>query len=173
MDTGPRTGTQQSQVTSDKHTYTSIQRPTDASCHGIGFVLQQQRQSDEWRLVQVGFWFLSDVESRYAVIELEMFLTGISNFTIITDNSPLIPILNSNCLDEIENPQLQCLHARLMAYSFTVEWCKGAMNRAPDAHVVGEPHQTEILVEYDEQSTLEPSISEIRAQKCWTASSQN
>jgi len=151
---------------------------TDASRHGIGFVLQQQKQPGEWTLTQAGSRFLSDAESRYAVIELEllavawavlkckMFLAGISNFTIITDHSPLIPILNSHRLDEIENPRLQRLRTRLMAYSFTAVWCKGAANQAPDAlsrHPVAEPRQTELLAEYDEQSALEPSISEIRA----------
>jgi len=151
---------------------------TDASRHGIGFVLQQQKQPGEWTLTQAGSRFLSDAESRYAVIELEllavawavlkckMFLAGISNFTIITDHSPLIPILNSHRLDEIENPRLQRLRTRLMAYSFTAVWCKGAANQAPDAlsrHPVAEPCQTELLAEYDEQSALEPSISEIRA----------
>ena len=81
---------------------------TDASRHGIRFILQQQTPAEEWTLAHAGSRFLSDAESRYAVIELELpavawamlkckiFLTGINNFTIITDHSPLIPILNSH-----------------------------------------------------------------------------
>ena len=45
---------------------------TDASCHGLGFVLQQQTPDGEWALTQAGSCFLSDAESRYAIIELEM-----------------------------------------------------------------------------------------------------
>ena len=44
---------------------------TDASRQGLGFILQQ-KTGDEWNLVQAGSRFLSDAETRYAVIELEM-----------------------------------------------------------------------------------------------------
>ena len=67
---------------------------TDASHRGIGFILQQQTPAGEWTLVQAGSCFLSNAESRYAVIELELpavawavlkckiFLTGINNFKL-------------------------------------------------------------------------------------------
>ena len=82
---------------------------TDASRQGLGFILQQ-KISDEWLLVQAGSRFLSDAESRYATIELELlavtwaitkckiFLAGLQHFYII-----------SRHLDEIENPRLQRL----------------------------------------------------------------
>ena len=101
-----------------------IDRPTclstDASRQGFGFVLQQKTE-DKWVLVQAGSRFLTDTESRYAIIELELlavswamskcsiFLTGLPHFTVATDHHPLIPILNSHRLDEIENPRLQRL----------------------------------------------------------------
>ena len=44
---------------------------TDASRQGLGFILQQ-KQGDTWELVQAGSRFLSDTESRYAVIVLEL-----------------------------------------------------------------------------------------------------
>ena len=93
---------------------------TDASRQGLGFVLQQKRE-DTWTLVQAGSRFLSDTESRYAIIELEMlavawgiakcrlFLAGIPHFQLVTDHHPLVPILNCHRLDEIENPRLQRL----------------------------------------------------------------
>ena len=44
----------------------------DASrLYGLGFVLKQQQTNNEWKLVQVGSRFLSDAETRYAMIELE------------------------------------------------------------------------------------------------------
>ena len=103
---------------------------TDASRTGIGFILQQQSPAGQWSLIQAGSRFLSGAKSRYAVIELEMlavtwammkckiFLAGLQTFQVITDHNPLIPILNSHRLDEIENPRLQRLRHRLMAYNF-------------------------------------------------------
>ena len=97
-------------------------------------------------LVQAGSRFLSEAESCYAIIELEIlavawavikckiFLAGLQTFQIITDHNPLIPILNSHHLDEIKNPRLQRLRHRLMAYNFKAVWCKGtAYNACPEA----------------------------------------
>ena len=120
---------------------------TDASTLGLGFLLlQKSTESDsDWRVVQAGSRFLSDTESRYAVIELEclavawaikkchLFLAGLNHFTVITDHNPLIPILNSHRLDEIENPRLQRLRTRIMGYNFTTQWLKGTDNQAADS----------------------------------------
>ena len=46
-----------------------------------------------------------------------------------------------------------------MAYNFTAEWIKGALNNAPDA--LSRNH--EMLAEYDVHSNLEMSLAEIRA----------
>ncbi len=122
---------------------------TDASTLGIGFVLMQKQDGSdgEWKTVQAGSRFLTNTKSRYAVIELEclaiawatkkchVFLSGRDHFTVITDHNPLVPILNSHRLDEIENPRLQRLRTRLMAYNFTTRWLKGAQNFAADAPV--------------------------------------
>ena len=67
--------------------------------HGLGFVLRHKVDGD-WRVVQAGSWFLTDTESRYATIELEMlavawavrkcnlFLAGLDHFAIINDQKP-------------------------------------------------------------------------------------
>ena len=143
----------------------------------VGFVLQQQN-GDNWALIQAGSRFLSDAESRYAVIELELlavswaiakcklFLAGLPYFTVVTDHHPLIPILNSHRLDEIENPRLQRLRNRIMAYNFTAQWVKGILNNAPDAlsrNPVSDPLPHELMAEYDPQNHPESSIAEIRA----------
>ena len=70
---------------------------TDASVkNGHGYVLWQQ-QDNIWRLLQCGSQFLTDTESRYAVIELEclavvwavhkcsLYLSG-SLFEVVTDH---------------------------------------------------------------------------------------
>ena len=74
---------------------------TDASVkNGLGYVLWQQQTDDSWRILQCGSRFLSDAETRYAVIELEclavtwavrkcsLYLSGCS-FEVVTDHRPL------------------------------------------------------------------------------------
>ena len=151
---------------------------TDASRHGLGFILQQQNRDGKWTLVQAGSHFLSDAEHRYAIIELEMlavcwailkchiFLAGLQQFQVITDHNPLIPILNNHRLDEIENPRLQRLRTRIMGYNFTAEWLKGCNNSAPDAlsrNPTSDPSPHDVLAELDIFNQPEISISEIRA----------
>ncbi len=99
---------------------------------GLGFVLLQKSAEPEaeWKIVQAGSRFLSDVEGRYAVVELEclavvwdikkcsLFLSGLPHFTVVTDHSPLIPILNTYRLDEKENPRLQRLRTRILSFHF-------------------------------------------------------
>ena len=168
-------------TTSPMLSFYDINKPTrlstDASRHGLGFILQQ-KTGDTWTLIQAGSRFLSDTETRYAIIELEMlavswaimkcrvFLAGLPHFYVSTDHNPLIPILNSRRLDEVENPRLQRLKARLMGYNFTVQWTKGSNNSAPDAlsrYPVSDPNTEDTLAEYDNQCNPEVSTAEIRA----------
>ena len=149
---------------------------TDASRQGLGFILQQQH-ADAWLIIQAGSRFLSDAESRYAVVELEllavswainkchMFLAGM-HFTVVTDHHPLIPILNTHRLDEIENPRLQRLKTKIMGYTFKAEWLKGALNHAPDAlsrYPSSDPTPDEQLAEQDLDSHQAATAVEIRA----------
>ena len=153
---------------------------TDASRQGLGFVLQQ-RSGEAWVLVQAGSRFLSDAESRYAIIELEMlavswavskcrlFLAGLPHFQVVTDHHPLIPILNTHRLDEVENPRLQRLKTRVMGYNFTAQWIKGALNCAPDAlsrHPVSDPLPLDLHAERDLGNEPEVTIADIRAMSC-------
>lgn len=134
---------------------------TDASRQGLGFVLQQ-KHDDNWVLVQAGSRFLSDAESRYAIIELELlgvtwaiakckiFLAGLPHFTVVTDHHPLVPILNNYRLDEIENPRLQRLKSKIMVYNFSATWVKGTLNHAPDAlsrNPASDPQTSDLLAE--------------------------
>ena len=165
--------------------YFSLDKPTrlctDASRHGVGFILQQKQVgTEQWSMVQAGSRFLTPAESRYAVIELEllavawavmkcnMFLRGLQNFQVFTDHSPLVPILNNHRLDEIDNPRLQRLRAKLMAYNFTAVWCKGSTNAAPDAlsrYPIKEPTQDDAIAECEEDHTPTVSISEMRVRQ--------
>ena len=156
---------------------------TDASRLGLGFLLMQKSQQNEseWKLVQAGSRFLTDAETRYAVIELEclavtwaikkchIFLAGIDHFTVITDHNPLIPILNTHRLDEIENPRLQRLRTRIMAYRFTTQWEKGSQHEAADAlsrFPHSAPNSNDELAEQDMdagETTQAMSFAQIRS----------
>ncbi len=157
---------------------------TDASTVGLGFVLLQKSAEPEaeWKIVQAGSRFLSDVEGRYAVVELEclavvwdikkcsLFLSGLPHFTVVTDHSPLIPILNTYRLDEKENPRLQRLRTRILSFHFTAQWLKGTKNEAADAlsrHPHNLPEDEDNLAEVEVDvfagiSYIAPSISQIR-----------
>ena len=170
----------QSLTTAPTVSYFDPEKPTrlctDASRQGLGFTLQQ-KGGDGWTLVQAGSRFLSDTESRYAIIGLELlavawaitkcklFLAGLPHFTVITDHHPLVPILNSHRLDEIENPRLQRLRNRIISYNLTAQWIKGTMNNGPAAlsrHPLSDPAPHEQLAEFDQQGNPEPSIAAMR-----------
>ena len=137
---------------------------TDASrLKGLGFILRQQSQDGSWRVTQAGSRFLSNAETRYAMIELELlaiswaahkcrlFLEGLPQFEIITDHRPLVPILNDYSLDQIENPRLQRLRMKLDRYNYNCTWIRGkdhlaadALSRAPVQHATSEDELDEI-----------------------------
>ncbi|XP_043240720.1 uncharacterized protein K02A2.6-like [Amphibalanus amphitrite] len=138
---------------------------TDAArLKGLGFCLRQQDDQGHWKLIQCGSRFLSETESRYATIEVELlaltwaakkcstYLKGMQSFEVLTDHRPLAPILNKKSVQDIENPRLQRLRELLMPYNFTATWRKGAQHRVPDAlsrHPVDPPSSS------DEDVTLQ------------------
>ena len=99
---------------------------------------------DAWHILQCGSRYLSDAETRYAVIELEilgvvwavrkchLFLAG-APFAVVTNHRPLVPILNSYSLDQIENRRLQRLVMKLRSYQLHTSWRKGTENAFADA----------------------------------------
>ena len=118
---------------------------TDAArLKGLGYALLQ-RHGDHWRLVQCGSRFLSDTESRYAMVELELlavvwalkkcriFLQGLPHFDVLVDHRPLLPILNEFTLDTIENARLQRLKEKTSLFNFTTKWIRGKDHVIPDA----------------------------------------
>ncbi|XP_043200358.1 uncharacterized protein LOC122369578 [Amphibalanus amphitrite] len=118
---------------------------TDAAkTRGLGFAVLQ-RHGEDWRVVQYGSRFLTDTESRYAVIELELaavlwackkchvYLAGMPHFDLVVDHRPLVTILNYKQLNSIDNPRLQRMREKLLAFSFTTSWQKGSSHVIPDA----------------------------------------
>ena len=88
---------------------------------------------------------LANTEKRYAVIELEAlavswaikkchtFLARISNFQVVIDHKPIVLVLNSKQLGEIDNSRLQCTCMRIMPYQFYASWIKGKDHDVTDA----------------------------------------
>ena len=118
---------------------------TDAArLKGLGYALLQQH-GETWRLVQCGSRFLTDTETRYAMVELEMlaalwamtkcrvYLLGLPTFSLVVDHRPLLPILDHYTLDAVENPRLQRMKERMAPFSFTTIWRPGKEHVIPDA----------------------------------------
>lgn len=153
---------------------------TDAArLKGLGYALLQQHD-DKWRLVQCGSRFLSDTESRYAMVELELlalvwalrkcriFLQGLPHFEAMVDHRPLLPILNDYTLDAVENLRLQRLKEKTTLYNFTTIWTRGTDHVIPDAlsrAPVDEPSEDDQLListveQHVQQGTL-ASVAEV------------
>ena len=134
---------------------------TDASrLNGLGFILRQQQPDGSWRVVQAGSRFITATEQRYAMIELELlavawacekcriFLEGLPHVDIVTDHKPLLPIMNSQALDQISNPRLQRLRMKIQRYNYTAQWVKGKDNQDADAlsrYPITKPTQDEMV----------------------------
>ena len=119
---------------------------TDASrLYGVGYALLQDHGGGQLRLIQCGSRFLTDAETRYATIELEMlavvwamakcrfYLIELQHFTLFTDQIPLVPMINHYSLVAVENPRLQRLKEKLSPYLFTAVWRAGKLMCIPDA----------------------------------------
>ena len=122
---------------------------TDASrLKGLGYaMLQEHSEGDkkQFRLVQCGSRFITETESRYSMVELELlavvwatdkcklYLQGMQLFSVETDHKPLIPILNQYQLQAIQTPRLQRLREKLVPYSFHATHVPGKDNVVADA----------------------------------------
>ena len=147
---------------------------TDASrLYGLGYALGQLH-GEKLALVSCGSCSLSDAQRNYATIELEclaiqwavnkcaFYLRGSSRpFKVITDHRPLVGLFKKP-LHECENPRLQRLREKLVAYNFSVEWEAGknhqiadALSRAP---VFG-PEEDDIALVRVVNADLEPILA--------------
>ena len=120
---------------------------TDASrTNGLGFALMQKDpKTKRWHLIECGSRFLSETETRYAMVELELlavtwaakklrlFLLGLPHFTVVVDHQPLRSILDHQTLDSVDNGRLRRLKAKLAPFNFTTVWRKGKEHKIPDA----------------------------------------
>ena len=140
---------------------------------GLGFVLKQQHADGKWNMVQAGSRFLSDAETRYAMIELEclaaawgmqkcqQFIEGLDVFELVTDHKPLVPILNDYSLDKLDNPRLLRLRLKMQRYRFKARWVPGkenvdadALSRAPVDKAVPEDELAEGVTSFSPRLAL-------------------
>ena len=68
---------------------------------------------------------------KWAVEKCRLYLAG-TDFTVITDHQTLLGILNRKNLDAINNVRIQRLMAKLLGYSFRVEWIPGKNHTIAD-----------------------------------------
>ncbi len=138
---------------------------TDAArTKGLGYVLMQEGPDGNWHLIEANSRFISDAQSRYAMVELELlavayamtechnYLFGLPHFELVVDHQPLVSILNKKTLDCIDNERIRRLKAATSRYTFSTKWRKGKDHRIPDAlsrAPVREPSNEE-LAENDE-----------------------
>ena len=70
----------------------------------------------------------------WAVRKCHTYLAGLQ-FHLIVDHQPLVPILNTYTLDQVENPRLQRLLLKVYSYQFTISWQQGSRHAFADAHI--------------------------------------
>ncbi|XP_065189527.1 uncharacterized protein LOC135820143 [Sycon ciliatum] len=68
----------------------------------------------------------------WAIRKCHTYLAGTS-FHVVVDHQPLVPILNTYTLDQVENPRLQHLTTKVQLYQFDVSWRKGSEHAFADA----------------------------------------
>ena len=127
---------------------------TDAAqSKGLGMALWQQQPSGDWRLLQCGSRHVTAAESRYSATEVELlavvwatpkahlYLAG-SDFELLVDHRPLIPLLNSKAFDEMPSPRPTRLKEKLTLYRLTAVWRPGVEHKVVDCfsrHPVDDP----------------------------------
>ena len=136
-----------------------INRPTaivtDWSKSGLGFALWQKHCSCDkvhpsccqsgWHLITCGSRFCTAAESRYHPIEGELlalawslqktsyYTLGCENLIALVDHKPLLGLLTTRNLGDIENPRLLHLAEKLLRWRFSIQHIAGAKNFTPDA----------------------------------------
>ena len=96
-------------------------------------------------MVQAGSRFVTETESNYAMVELELlavvwamrkcriYLQGLPSFELMVDHKLLKSILNIQTLNMVDNPRIQRLKGKFNAFIFYTTWRKSKDHVIPDA----------------------------------------
>ena len=149
----------------------------DASSYGLGAVLLQKKEGEEWRPVFYASRSMTATEQRYAQVEKEAlastwacekfadYLIGLPSFVIETDHRPLLALLHTKQIDEL-SPRIQRFRMRLMRYRYTVTYTAGkdlvtadALSRAP----TGKPEDGDLQLETDTTAYVQSVVGGLPA----------
>ena len=90
-----------------------------------------------------------------------------TDFTVVTDHQPLLGILNRKNLDAINNVRIQRLMAKLLGYSFQVEWIPGKNHTIADtlsrSPVFAAPDHKDIIIRQVTEDAALEEMSKIAA----------
>ena len=64
--------------------------------------------------------------------DTKYYTLGCSRLHVFTDHRPLVPILNTKTLADIENPRLMKICEKLLWWKFETIWCPGKLNVTAD-----------------------------------------
>ena len=137
----------------DKDRWTALL--TDWSRAGIGYIMTQKHCDCPgihplccvagWRVCMIGSSFLAPAETRYGAIEGEClgvvnalhksryYTMGCDKLIVCTDHKPLVPVLSTKNMDDIENPRLMRLKQKTLAWRFMIIHILGRELGFPDA----------------------------------------
>ena len=108
----------------------------DASKKGLGAVLQQQQNNQDWKPVSFASRFLTDIEAKYSINELELlavvwavehfknYVYGIK-FQVISDHKALSSVLRPNRGNKTFSSRLTRWVDRLLPFNFEVTHAPG------------------------------------------------
>ena len=135
--------------------YTGTCIVTDWSRSGLGYIMWQKRCQctsihptccpTGWALISCGSRFCTATEQNYHPIEGELlavtwalqkttyYTLGSDKLLILVDHKPLLGLLKSRNIGEIENPRLLHLAECLLRWKFDAKHIAVAQNFAPDA----------------------------------------
>ena len=145
----------------------------DASSYGLGAVLLQNKEGI-WKPAAYASRALTETERRYAQIEKEAlavtwacekfadYILGCS-FAIETDHKPLVPLLNSKCLNMLP-PRVLRFRLRLTRFDYVVSHVPGkqlytadTLSRAPNDDDSIQPH-LQVITDLYIKEVLIPSF---------------
>ena len=120
---------------------------TNASSYGLGAVLLQKQDDEQWRPVAYASRAMNPTEQQYAQIEKALGITWASErfadyliglkYHIETDHKPLVPLLSTKNLEDLP-ARVQRFRMRMMRFSYTISHVPGkslctadSLSRAP------------------------------------------